>query len=42
MPPSLILLDMMMPEMDGWLLRQELKKSPDLAVHPGRDPVGSR
>jgi CheY-like chemotaxis protein len=32
--PSLILLDMMMPEMDGWLLRQELKKSPDLASIP--------
>src|SRR4029078_7297778 len=31
---SLILLDMMMPEMDGWLLRQELKKSPDLASLP--------
>jgi CheY-like chemotaxis protein len=34
MLPSLILLDMMMPEMDGWLLRQELKKSPDLASIP--------
>jgi len=34
MRPSLILLDMMMPEMDGWLLRQELKKSPDLASIP--------
>ena len=32
--PSLILLDMMMPEMDGWLLRQELKKSPELASIP--------
>jgi CheY-like chemotaxis protein len=34
MRPSLIFLDMMMPEMDGWLLRQELKKSPDLASIP--------
>jgi two-component system chemotaxis response regulator CheY len=34
MRPSLILLDMMMPEMDGWLLRQELKKSPELAAIP--------
>ena len=34
MRPSLILLDMMMPEMDGWLLRQELKKSPELASIP--------
>ena len=34
MLPSLILLDMMMPEMDGWLLRQELKKSPELASIP--------
>ncbi len=25
---------MMMPEMDGWLLRQELKKSPELASIP--------
>ena len=42
MRPSLILLDMMMPEMDGWLLRQELKKSPDLASIPDRDPVRAR
>jgi CheY-like chemotaxis protein len=34
MLPSLILLDMMMPEMDGSLLRQELRKSPDLASIP--------
>ena len=34
MRPSLILLDMLLPEMDGWLLRQELKKSPDLASIP--------
>jgi CheY-like chemotaxis protein len=32
--PSLILLDMMMPEMDGWLFRQELKKSPELSSIP--------
>lgn len=32
--PSLILLDMMMPEMDGWRFRLELKKLPDLAAIP--------
>lgn len=32
--PSLILLDMMMPEMDGWRFRMELKKEPDLAEIP--------
>ena len=32
--PSLILLDMMMPEMDGWSFRQELKKLPDLSSIP--------
>src|SRR3954467_134692 len=32
--PSLILLDMMMPEMDGWRFRLEQQKSPDLAGIP--------
>jgi CheY-like chemotaxis protein len=32
--PSLILLDMMMPEMDGWRFRLELKKLPELASIP--------
>lgn len=32
--PSLILLDMMMPEMDGWQFRLELQKDPSLARIP--------
>jgi CheY-like chemotaxis protein len=32
--PSLILLDMMMPEMDGWKFRVEQQKSPELAPIP--------
>jgi CheY-like chemotaxis protein len=32
--PSLILLDMMMPEMDGWRFRLEQQKLPDLASIP--------
>jgi len=32
--PSLILLDMIMPEMDGWLFRREQQKRPDLASIP--------
>jgi len=32
--PSLILLDMMMPEMDGWRFRLEQQKSPELAALP--------
>ena len=32
--PSLILLDTMMPEMDGWSFRQELKKLPELSSIP--------
>jgi CheY-like chemotaxis protein len=32
--PSLILLDMMMPEMDGWSFREEQQKNPDLASIP--------
>jgi CheY-like chemotaxis protein len=32
--PSLILLDMMMPEMDGWRFRVEQQKTPDLASIP--------
>ncbi len=33
-PPSLILLDMMMPGMDGWELRLELRKQPATAEIP--------
>jgi signal transduction histidine kinase len=33
-PPALILLDLMMPEMDGWQFRIEQKKDPSLAVIP--------
>jgi CheY-like chemotaxis protein len=32
--PSLILLDMMMPEMDGWRFRLEQQKHPDLSGIP--------
>ena len=32
--PSLILLDMMMPDMDGWLFRREQQKLPELASIP--------
>jgi CheY-like chemotaxis protein len=32
--PSLILLDMMMPGMDGWSFRRELQKDPALAEIP--------
>jgi CheY-like chemotaxis protein len=32
--PSLILLDMVMPDMDGWRFRMELKKLPELAGIP--------
>ena len=32
--PSLILLDMVMPDMDGWNFRMELKKQPELAAIP--------
>lgn len=32
--PSLILLDMVMPDMDGWRFRMELKKEPELAAIP--------
>jgi CheY-like chemotaxis protein len=32
--PSLILLDMVMPDMDGWRFRMELKKHPELAAIP--------
>src|SRR5262245_40571615 len=32
--PSLILLDMMMPEMDGWLFRREQQRLPELAGIP--------
>ena len=32
--PSLILLDMMMPEMDGWSFRLEQQKLPELASIP--------
>ena len=33
-PPCLILLDLMMPVMDGWQLRAELLKNPQLATVP--------
>ena len=32
--PSLILLDMMMPQMDGWRFRVEQRKNPELAGIP--------
>ena len=32
--PSLILLDMMMPEMDGWRFRQEQQRNPAIAGIP--------
>jgi CheY-like chemotaxis protein len=32
--PSLILLDMVMPDMDGWRFKMELKKEPELAAIP--------
>jgi len=32
--PCLILLDLMMPVMDGWTFRQELQKDPSLAAIP--------
>src|SRR5581483_2801952 len=32
--PDLILLDLMMPEMDGWTFRAELRRHPDLAEIP--------
>ena len=33
-PPCLILLDLMMPIMDGWQFRSEQKKDPKLAMIP--------
>jgi CheY-like chemotaxis protein len=32
--PDLILLDIMMPEMDGWAFRAEQRKDPDIASIP--------
>jgi CheY-like chemotaxis protein len=32
--PDLILLDIMMPEMDGWAFRSEQQKDPDIASIP--------
>jgi two-component system, chemotaxis family, chemotaxis protein CheY len=33
-PPCMIILDLMMPEMDGWQVRQWLLRSPSLAAVP--------
>lgn len=33
-PPRLILLDLMMPVMDGWHFREEQRKAPELAAIP--------
>ncbi|WP_437761157.1 response regulator [Sorangium sp. So ce281] len=33
-PPALILLDLMMPIMDGWQLRAELQRDPELSSIP--------
>ncbi|WP_437939537.1 response regulator [Sorangium sp. So ce341] len=33
-PPALILLDLMMPIMDGWQLRAELQRDPELSSVP--------
>jgi CheY-like chemotaxis protein len=33
-PPSVIVLDVLMPEMDGWQFRAEQKKDPALAAIP--------
>jgi CheY-like chemotaxis protein len=33
-PPALILLDLMMPEMSGWQLHDEMKRVPRLAALP--------
>jgi two-component system, chemotaxis family, chemotaxis protein CheY len=33
-PPDLILLDMMMPRMDGWTFRSEQRKRPQIAAIP--------
>jgi len=33
-PPSLILLDLMMPEMDGWTFRARMLEDPKLATIP--------
>ena len=36
-PLSLITLDIMLPDMDGWEFLSRLKQVPDAAAHPGRD-----
>ena len=36
-PLSLITLDIMLPNMDGWEFLSRLKQVPDAAAHPGRD-----
>ena len=33
--PDAIILDLMMPVMDGWEFREHQKKDPDLAADPG-------
>jgi CheY-like chemotaxis protein len=47
-PPCLIVLDLMMPNMDGWTFREEQRRRPELAVIPvvvmsaNRDVVADR
>ena len=41
-PLSLITLDIMLPDMDGWEFLGRLKQMPDAAAHPGRDHLDRR
>src|SRR5258708_36640484 len=41
-PPSLILLDLMMPEMDGWTFRAHMLRDPKLAAIPVAVLSGAR
>ena len=41
-PLSLITLDIMLPNMDGWEFLSRLKQMPDAAAHPGRDHLDRR